>query len=574
MAKTRKGFVHGLYVWLVIFTGYGMLATLLRQKPLDIDLWREYAVLVVLGVLAEWFVVSLPQGSLSLGFAIVFVSFIRFDTTTTVIVSVVSAFIANSIFSKDGLFRSTLFNGAQYTFSAVAASAAYYYAGGQLSNKISFINITPMIVFLLVYFLTNHLLVTMFLWPSFRLQTWTMWRSALKWDCLTYLFAAPIGILMSLIYEKIGMLGAVLLFIPLLTLKYLFRLYINLEMANKELSALYEVAKNMGEDLDLSKTLGLILSETKRVVNYHTGIIYLWEEEDNVLMPTAIRSPFAEQLKNIQYPLGEGLVGHVAKTHQPEVVYDSKKDSELRRMPGINQFLRSLLVIPLSMDNKLIGVVVVGKKEPYAFGPKQMQILSSLGGQASVAMANAMLYKRIEKLAITDGLTKVYNHRYFYKRIEEEAERHRRYTTTYSLIMLDLDFFKKFNDKYGHRAGDAALFNVARLLKENTRTLDVVSRYGGEEFAIVLPETDCTSAKFVAERIRQAIHDDYFAISEDQPPVHVTVSIGVSTCPQDTNDVNELIELADKSLYYSKETGKNMVSLWSEIPIGAITEKD
>ena len=574
MVRARKGFVHGLYVWFVIFVGYGMLTTLLKQNPLDVDLWREYAVLTVLGVLAEWFVVSVPQGSLSLGFAIVFVSFIRFDTTTTVIVSVISAFIANSIFSKDGLFRSTLFNGAQYTFSAVAASSAYYYTGGHTLNKISYENITPLIVFLLVYFLVNHLLVTLFLWPTFRLQTWNMWRSALKWDCFTYLFAAPIGILMSLIYEKTGMLGAILLFIPLLTLKYLFRLYIHLEMANKELSALYEVAKNLGADLDLSATLGLILSETKRVVNYHTGIIYLWEEEDNVLRPTAIRSPFAKQLKNIFYPLGEGLVGHVAKTNQPKIVYDSKADPELRSIPGINQFLRSLLVIPLSMENKLIGVVAVGKKEPYAFGPKQMQVLGSLGGQAAVAMANAILYKRIEKLAITDGLTKVNNHRYFYQRIEEEAERWRRYQTTYSLIMLDLDYFKRFNDKYGHRAGDTALFNLATILKASTRSIDVVSRYGGEEFAIVLPETDAAHARLVADRICQAIHDNYFSISEDQPPVHVTASIGVATCPVDSTEVNEIIELADKALYYSKETGKNKVSVWSEMPAGAKEDKE
>lgn len=571
MAKAGKRFLHGLYVWLVIFAGYGMLLALLQQHPLVVDLWREYAILVALGVLAEWFAVSVPQGSLSLGFAIVFFTFTRFDATTTVIVSVLSTFIAYSIFSKDGFFRSTIFNGAQYTISAIAASTAYYYAGGQLTGKIAFINTAPMAVFLLTYFLVNHLLVMIYLWPTTRAQNGTMWRSALKWDFMTYLFTAPVGLLMFLIYEKTGLLGAVLLFIPLLTLKYLFRMYINLEMANKELSALYEVAKNLGANLDLTKTLGLILSETKRVVNYHTGIIYLWEEENDLLVPTAIRSPFAEQLKNIFFPVGEGLIGHVAKTNRPEVVYDSKKDADLRTMPGLNQFLRSLLVIPLTVDNKLIGVVAVGKKEPNAFGPKHLQVLTSLGGQAAVAMANSMLYKKIEKLAITDGLTKAYNHRYFYKRMEEEAERCKRYQSPFSIIMLDLDYFKRFNDKYGHRAGDAALYNVARILKENTRTIDIVSRYGGEEFAIIMPETETASAKMVAQRIRQAIHDSYFSVSDDHPPVHITVSIGVAVSPNDADDINELIELADKALYYSKKTGKNKVSVWSELPVGAVT---
>ncbi|WP_418791033.1 diguanylate cyclase [Phosphitispora sp. TUW77] len=572
MTGARKSFFHGLYAWLIIFMGYGMLIAILQVEPLDLDLWREYAVLVVLGVLAEWFVVSVPQGSLSLGFAVVLVSFIRFDTTTTVLVSVLSAFIANSIVSKDRFFRSTLFNGAQYTISAVAASTLYFYAGGHAVDKITAPNIIPLAFFVLTYFFINHFLVSLFLLPSFRNQRLTVWRSALKWDCLTYLFAAPIGVLMALIYEKTGTLGAVLIFIPLLTLKYLLRLYINLETANKELSALYEVAKNLGSNLELSKTLGLILSETKRVVNYHTGVIYLWEEEEQLLVPAAIKSPFAEKLRSIAYSLEEGLIGQVAKTGQPGIVYDSKKDNRLRSVPGINQFLRSLLIIPLAMDNKLIGVIAIGKKEPNAFGQKQVQILSSLGGQAAVAMANAVLYKKIEKLAITDGLTKVYNHRYFYKRMEEENERYRRYGTVFSFIMLDLDYFKQFNDKYGHRAGDHALYTVAQVIKKSTRMLDVVSRYGGEEFAVILPETDAANARVVAERILNAIRDNYFSVSDDHPPVHVTVSIGVATCPQDAETTNDLIELADKALYYSKETGKNKISVWSEVPIGALVD--
>lgn len=573
MARARKSLTHGLYVWMVVFLGYGMFATLLHQKPASVDLWREYSVLVILGVLAEWFVVSVPQGSLSLGFAIVCVSFIRFDITVTVIVSLISTFIANTIFTKGGLFRSTVFNGAQYTVSAASAFAAYDYAGGQIANKISFSNVPALLAFVFSYFFVNHMLVTFYQWPIVRTQSWTVWRGAVKWDLITYTFAAPVGILMALIYDKTGIIGAVLLFIPLLTLKYLFRLYINLETANKELSALYQVAKNLGANLDLSKTLGLVLTETKKVINYDTGVIYLWEEEEKILMPTAIRSKYAEQLKNIYYNLGEGLIGSVAQTKEPEIVYDSKMDVALRGAEGINQFLRSLMVIPLIMDKKLIGVVAIGKKDPNAFNPKQLQILSSLGGQASVAMANAMLYKKIEKLAITDGLTQLYNHRYFYKKIEEEVARSVRYGTTFSLIMLDIDYFKKFNDKFGHRAGDAALGFVAKVLLANSRNIDVVSRYGGEEFVILLPETGADSARLVAERIRRSIQDSPFSVSEGVPQVHVTISVGISTCPQDAKDVNEIIEFADKALYYSKETGRNRVSAWSEIPIAAVANR-
>ncbi|ADG83637.1 sensor domain-containing diguanylate cyclase [Thermincola potens] len=565
MARARTGFMHGLYVWLVIFLGCGLLVSMLRLQPVDIDFLREYLVFLVLGVLAEWFVVSLPQGSLSVGFAVVLTSFLLFDTSATVLISVLSALLGNLVISKDGSFRTTLFNGAQYTISAVGAAYAYYYVGGLTSDKISVPNILPLLVFVLSYFVINHLLVNIFLWPSCRHYTWSMWGAALKWDIYTYLFSTPVGILMFLIYNKTGLLGAALLFIPVLTLKYLLRLYINLEMANRELSVLYGVAQSLGASLDMAETLGLILTESRKVVSYHTGIIYLWHEEEQLLIPSAIRSPYADKLKKISFSLDEGIVGMVAKTGQPEIVYDTKKDRRLRSMPGITQFLRSLLVVPLMVEKKIIGVVTIGKKEPYAYGPKHMQILTILGGQAAVAMANALLYKKIEKLAITDGLTKVYNHRYFYKKFEEEYQRSQRYGCKFSVIMIDIDYFKRFNDEFGHKAGDTALFTVAKIIKTNTRNIDTVARYGGEEFAILLPETDSGDAKIVAERIRKAISETVFRIADDKPPVGVTVSIGVSSYPADTKDPQQVVELADQALYYSKEHGKNRVTVWSQM---------
>lgn len=572
LGRARKSFFHGLYVWLLIATGYGMLVGLLRLQPPEIDLWRQYAVFIFMAILAEWFVVSLPQGSLSVGFAVVLTTFLLFDTTTTVMVSVLAALTANTVFSKDGFFRTTLFNGAQYTVSALGAAYIYYAAGGLTADKLSVNNILPLALFVIAYFAINHLLVTLYLWPSYRYHAWGNWAAALKWDFFTYLFATPVGLLMFLIYNETGLMGAVLLFIPVLTLKFLLKMYINLEMANKELSVLYEVAQGLGASLDMSRTLSLILSETRRVVNYHTGIIYLWHEDEQILVPAAIRSPFSEQLRKMYFPLGEGIVGIAAKTGQPQLVSDARKDMHLRTMPGINQFLRSVLVVPLLVDNKIIGVVTIGKKEPYAFGPKQMQILSILGGQAAVAMANSLLYKKIEKLAITDGLTKVYNHRYFYTRAEEELERSRRYGKVFSLIMLDLDYFKNFNDRFGHKAGDLALGAVAQILQASTRNIDVVCRYGGEEFTVILPETDSDSAGTVAERIRSAVENHYITVAPGQSPVNVTVSIGIATYPRDAGNLDELIEYADRALYYSKEHGKNLITLWSKMPVAGEKE--
>lgn len=567
MARKRKGIIHGLYAWSVILLGYTLMVFILRTYPVNADFVREYVVFLILGVLAEWFVVALPQGSLSVGFAVVLTVFLLFDTGAAVLISVISALIGNSLLTKDGSIRPTLFNGAQYTISAGGAAAAYYYVGGLVADKISVSNIIPLLVFVVVYFLINQVLVSIFLWPSYRHYTVNMWGAAFKWDIYTYLFATPVGLLMFLVYTKIGILGATLLFLPILTLKFFLRLHINLEMANKELSVLYQVAQSLGASLDMAETLGLILSESRKVVPYHTGIIYLWHEEEQVLIPAAIRSPYADKLKRLTFPLGEGVVGMAAKTGEPEIIYDTRKDPRFRVIPGITQFLRSVIVVPLLVEKKIIGVATIGRREPYAYGPKQLQILTILGGQAAVAMANALLYKKIEKLAITDGLTKVYNHRYFYKKLEEECERSRRYGSNFSIIMVDIDYFKRFNDEFGHKSGDMALLTVAQIVKKNTRNIDTVARYGGEEFSVLLPETGREDAQIVAERIRKAINDTLFKIADDKPPVGVTVSIGVSSFPIDTKDPLQVIELADQALYYSKEHGKNRVTLWAQMKL-------
>jgi diguanylate cyclase (GGDEF)-like protein len=272
-------------------------------------------------------------------------------------------------------------------------------------------------------------------------------------------------------------------------------------------------------------------------------------------------------LEHVSIGLGEGLVGWAAKTREATIVYDSKKDAHLRQDPGVVQFLRSLMVIPLVADNEIVGVMVVGKKEPAGFSDKQLQILSILGSQAAVATAKALLYKKIEAMAITDGLTGLYNHRYFYQRIEEEWLRAQRYKKTFAIILLDIDFFKKFNDTYGHKAGDAALVSLGKVLMETARNVDVVARYGGEEFAVVLPETSGEQAMIIAERMRRNIKDQPFEVDPRKPLVSITVSIGVASFPQDGETFGALIEAADQALYKAKDNGKNIVCPYSAIKL-------
>jgi len=222
---------------------------------------------------------------------------------------------------------------------------------------------------------------------------------------------------------------------------------------------------------------------------------------------------------------------------------------------------------------------------------EEVALASALGEQAAVAIENARLYRRVQAQALTDGLTGLYNHRYFYERLDQEIARARRYGTPVSLLMIDLDDFKAFNDRHGHPAGDAVLRAMAAVLHDELRhNLDIAARYGGEEFAVILPNTPMASAceaqlqmdlagklragsgeapppeaghvdgaDAVAERIRRRVAAMIFEAGDGKPLSRLTVSIGVAVFPHRTDSPEDLVANADAALYKAKRGGKDRV---------------
>ncbi|MCG8608096.1 diguanylate cyclase [bacterium] len=167
--------------------------------------------------------------------------------------------------------------------------------------------------------------------------------------------------------------------------------------------------------------------------------------------------------------------------------------------------------------------------------------------------------EELRQLAITDGLTSLYNYRYFQEQLLQELNRARRHNLQVSLVMIDIDHFKHYNDTHGHPAGDLILKQIASLLKSNIRNIDLASRYGGEEFALVLIETNKSSAGIVAEKIRKLVEDQSFEQEESQPNGTLTISTGVATFPEDGDDFDQLVSNADQRLYRAKQAGRNLI---------------
>lgn len=211
------------------------------------------------------------------------------------------------------------------------------------------------------------------------------------------------------------------------------------------------------------------------------------------------------------------------------------------------------LFCPLKGHGKLIGILGFrGKHSRQIFNQEDVDLIMSLANQAGVIVENAQLYSQAMTWAITDGLTRLYNHRYMHECLDKEIARNTRFGANFAIIMIDIDFFKTYNDNYGHLAGDDVLASIAKCIQASIRNIDQAFRYGGEEFAVILPETSTQGAYVVAERIREKIQERTF-----KGRASVTASLGVASWPTDGMTKEELLAAADKALYTAKETGRN-----------------
>jgi len=228
--------------------------------------------------------------------------------------------------------------------------------------------------------------------------------------------------------------------------------------------------------------------------------------------------------------------------------------------------IRSILVMPIIFEEKVIGTLFLRtSRTQREFSENEIRLLQTISDTSANTLHNAFLFAqiedektRLEKLAITDYLTGIYNIRYFYHRVIEEFSRSERYALSISCLMLDIDFFKKINDSYGHKTGDAVLKEFAQLLKKHVRKSDVLARYGGEEFIVMLPQTPIVGAMAEAERLRSAIKSHKFKSLKNQ--IGITVSIGISVFPNTRiKSHDDLISAADDALYEAKKNGRDCV---------------
>ncbi|MBE0618120.1 MAG: diguanylate cyclase [Proteobacteria bacterium] len=343
-----------------------------------------------------------------------------------------------------------------------------------------------------------------------------------------------------------------------------------------ELQSVQETSRRFLTCLQPEDLFPAILEEARKITGAQKGSLMVASNGGGELRVKSVTGLHQRVVETLRIASGKGIAGRVFASGEAMVVTNLEKDGRFQRKNRARYTTKSFLSLPISLEGRTIGVLNLADKITGAvFSEEDLRLLQTMAAQATIAIERATYYAQsleLRKISITDPLTGLLNRRYFQERLAEEVDRATRHGHSLSLIMIDIDHFKAYNDANGHPAGDRALVLVGRALRASIRTIDVVSRFGGEEFAVILPETRPEGSLEIGERIRREIESLYFAGEEALPSGRLTISLGVAGFPEDAQDMKGLIQRADRALYHAKAQGRNrMVSYTGPAPCGIQT---
>jgi diguanylate cyclase (GGDEF)-like protein/putative nucleotidyltransferase with HDIG domain len=339
-----------------------------------------------------------------------------------------------------------------------------------------------------------------------------------------------------------------------------------LRKREQELALINRLDAVITSSLDIREVYDAFIAELKNVIDVDWATIALIEGDELrfEVLSTAVGSTWQVGEK---IPLEDTGTEWVAK--RKKALFEPDLAKSRRFWTGeahLKQGIRSIVYLPLMVKGEAIGSLIVASSKPNAYTHGQVNLLEKLASQIAMPVENSQLYAKAEQRARVDELTRLFNRRHFDERLKEEIDRHSRYGGMLSLMFLDLDFFKTYNDKHGHLAGDKVLARIGQLIEKAIRNIDIAFRYGGDEFAVLLPQSGVDEAFVVAERVRGKI-----AAEMRKKRFGITTSIGLASWPSDGVTPDELINAADKALYYTKQTGGNRTCVASKM-LPSLTE--
>jgi len=330
----------------------------------------------------------------------------------------------------------------------------------------------------------------------------------------------------------------------------------------RRLAILTDVVKTANSILEPRKVIELVVEKIRLLIPSEAWSLLMLDEEKQELVFEAALGAKGREVAALRPKVGEGVAGWVAETGKPAIVNDTKRDPRFSASVDTKTSFetRSILCAPLISRGRTIGVLEILNKKGGAFNRRDLELVLTLVEPCAIAIENAILFQRTEQLTITDDLTRLFNSRYLNLYLGREIKRCKRHGIPLSVIFLDLDGFKSINDQYGHLAGSGTLTEVGGILALGVRESDILARYGGDEFVVVLPETPASGALVIAERLRRAIEEHRF-LEPQGIAARISASFGIATYPDHALSPEGLIQKADQAMYRVKEREKNGIEV-------------
>ncbi|SHF65172.1 sensor domain-containing diguanylate cyclase [Ornithinibacillus halophilus] len=404
-----------------------------------------------------------------------------------------------------------------------------------------------------------------------------LFDKSLKWEFTSSLLIIPVGFVLYILYSEIGNAAIFFLSVPFISISIILKLLYSYQEINKYLKKTGEVGHRLAQKLEVSEVYDVFMREMVQLMPVDYAYIYI-TSNDKLKLVRYFDASNQLEVSHEYVKRDEAFSGRVFSS-RTSILYKNSREWEDIKNPIIPEEAESVLSLPIEYGEEIIGVVTIVSKKEKAYDKTHHRIADILTNYLGVAIENAKHYELTKAESEKDGLTKLYNYRYLDKVLDEHFNVNDELLTSLhcSMLIVDLDHFKKVNDTYGHEAGNEILKETAVRLKEMIGTLGYVSRYGGEEFIIFLPDSDLTKALHVAEGIRLSIGGTSFTVYQHILPhsnpveVNVTASIGVSSYPEHCEEPNELIRHADRAMYIgAKRMGRNKVAVYNHINEEAI----
>ncbi|MCL5408536.1 MAG: sensor domain-containing diguanylate cyclase [Candidatus Omnitrophica bacterium] len=316
-------------------------------------------------------------------------------------------------------------------------------------------------------------------------------------------------------------------------------------------SSLFHSTMRMAEfftkDIPLEETINNLADEVKKIF------------KDDIVSFQLFGDHFISITKGLSLQIPVEFFDEIIMGSGPFLINNISSFPKYKFLAG--QGIKSFMIAPLSIKKEPIGLFGIFSGIEKQYTQRHLELLSMLLSPVSLVIENAELLEKTKILSLTDTLTQIYNRRHFQKSFKEIGTEAMKDNFPVSLAMIDIDYFKNYNDKNGHIAGDKVLKEISYIFKKHTKGSDIVARYGGEEFVIVFPNTTKENAQKICEKLRKSVEKTAFPFKEYQPNGNLTISIGIATYPQDTGNIEDILQKADEALYKAKNGGRNRVIL-------------